>query len=95
MIAVNLMVINGFCQITYCLLMMKKKESLNQKDDSTNPRQRLALKGQDYYDISLFDNQEIIWAKMSRGDSSILRKVVEQQEIEAAQSNKRQEIKRQ
>ena len=62
----------------------EKKEFLNQKDDSTNSRQRLALKGQDYSDISLFDNWEIIWAKMSGGDSSILRKVVEQQEIEAA-----------
>ena len=84
MIAVNLMVINGFCQITHCLLMTKKKEFLNQKDDSTNPRQRLALKGQDYSYISFFENWEIIWAKMSRGDSGILRKLVEQQEIEAA-----------
>ena len=45
----------------------EKKEFLNQKDDSTNLTQRLALKGQDYSDISLFENWEIIWAKVSRG----------------------------
>ena len=63
---------------------MMKKKFLNQKDDSTNPRQRLALKGQDHSDISLFENWEIIWAKMSKRNSGILRKLVEQQEIEAA-----------
>ena len=45
----------------------EKKEFLNQIDDSTNPTQRLALKGHDYSDIFLFENREIIWTKLSRG----------------------------
>ena len=45
----------------------EKKEFLNQKDDLRNPRQHLALKGLDYSDISLFENWEIIWTKVSRG----------------------------
>ena len=45
----------------------ENKEFLNQKDDSTNPRQRLALKGQDYSNIALFENWEIIWTKVSKG----------------------------
>ena len=62
----------------------ENKEFLNQKDDSTNPTQRLALKGQDYFDIFLFENSEVIWTKVSRGDSGIVRKPVKQQEIEIA-----------
>ena len=62
----------------------KKKEFFYKKDDLTNPTQRLALKGQYYSDISLFENWGIIWTKVSRGDSGILRKLVKQQEIEAA-----------
>ena len=62
----------------------EKKEFLNQIDDSTNPTQRLALKGHDYSDIFLFENSEVIWTKVSRGDSGIVRKPVKQQEIEIA-----------
>ena len=40
-----------------------KKEFVNQKDDSTNLRQRLVWKGQDFSDISLFENWEIIRSK--------------------------------
>jgi hypothetical protein len=36
------------------------KEFVNQKDDSTNLRQRLVWKGQDYSDISLFENCAIM-----------------------------------
>ena len=39
------------CQITHCIWLMKK-EFVNQKDDSTNLRQRLVWKGQDCSDIS-------------------------------------------
>ena len=56
----------------------EKKEFLNQKDDSTNPGQRLALKGQHHSDISLFENWEIIWTKVSNGDLGILGKLVKQ-----------------
>ena len=45
----------------------EKKKFLNQKDDSTNPTQRLALKGQDYSDISPFENWEIIGQKCAEG----------------------------
>ena len=43
-----------------------KKKFLSRKDDSRNPRHCLALKGQDYSDISLFENWKIILAKVSR-----------------------------
>ena len=61
-----------------------KEKFFNEKDDSTNLREHLALKGQNYSDIFLFENSEIIWTKVSRGDSGILRKLMEPQEIEAA-----------
>ena len=54
----------------------EKKEFLNQKDDLRNPRQHLALKGLDYSDISLFENWEIVWPKMSRGDSGDSKKTL-------------------
>ena len=56
----------------------KKKEFLNQKDDLTSLRKCLALQGQDYSDISLFESWEIIWTKVSNGDLGILGKLVKQ-----------------
>ena len=52
-----------------------------------------SFESNDYSDISLCENWEIFWAKVLRGDSGILRILVKQQEIEAAWSNKWQEIK--
>ena len=58
-------------------IAVEKKEFLNQKDDSTNPGQRLALKGWHHPDISLFENWEIVWAKVSRGNFKHFKKTRE------------------
>ena len=61
-----------------------KKELLIQKEDSTNLRQRLALKGQDYSLFLYLKMGKLFGRKCQVGDPGILRKLVKQQEIEAA-----------